>query len=130
HIVTCQVHLIYCSFFFFFQAEDGIRDRNVTGVQTCVFRSHSQRRLLCRLHPRGASLPVEASMRTSRVIARTFALPALVTIAPLATHAGAQGTLADYRRAATATRRMTGLTVDIAEAPTWAGPTRFWYRKS
>src|SRR5699024_12120757 len=30
--------LLYCSFFF--QAEDGIRDRNVTGVQTCLFRSH------------------------------------------------------------------------------------------
>src|SRR5207249_9509901 len=26
-------------FFFFFQAEDGIRDRNVTGVQTLLFRS-------------------------------------------------------------------------------------------
>src|SRR5215208_8028323 len=26
-------------FFFFFQAEDGIRDGHVTGVQTCVFRS-------------------------------------------------------------------------------------------
>src|SRR5699024_12099498 len=25
-----------CTFFFFFQAEDGIRDRNVTGVQTCA----------------------------------------------------------------------------------------------
>ena len=28
-------------FFFFFQAEDGIRDRDVTGVQTCAFRSLS-----------------------------------------------------------------------------------------
>src|SRR5699024_12082503 len=33
--------LLYLSFllsfcFFFFQAEDGIRDRNVTGVQTCA----------------------------------------------------------------------------------------------
>src|SRR5438067_7892745 len=27
---------MYCFFFFFFQAEDGIRDRNVTGVQTCA----------------------------------------------------------------------------------------------
>src|SRR5207249_8066398 len=27
---------IYFFFFFFFQAEDGIRDRNVTGVQTCA----------------------------------------------------------------------------------------------
>jgi len=25
-----------CIFFFFFQAEDGIRDRDVTGVQTCA----------------------------------------------------------------------------------------------
>src|SRR5207249_9359873 len=27
---------VYFSLFFFFQAEDGIRDRNVTGVQTCA----------------------------------------------------------------------------------------------
>ena len=27
-------------FFFFFQAEDGIRDRDVTGVQTCALRSN------------------------------------------------------------------------------------------
>src|SRR5207249_12190841 len=33
-IMRCVVFLI--SFFFFFQAEDGIRDRNVTGVQTCA----------------------------------------------------------------------------------------------
>src|SRR5438067_7312251 len=26
----------FCCVFFFFQAEDGIRDRNVTGVQTCA----------------------------------------------------------------------------------------------
>src|SRR5699024_11729984 len=26
----------YCHVSFFFQAEDGIRDRNVTGVQTCA----------------------------------------------------------------------------------------------
>src|SRR5437867_10158863 len=28
--------VFYCIFFFFFQAEDGIRDRTVTGVQTCA----------------------------------------------------------------------------------------------
>src|SRR5437773_5814115 len=27
---------VSCLFFFFFQAEDGIRDRDVTGVQTCA----------------------------------------------------------------------------------------------
>src|SRR5437868_2639898 len=35
-------HFIVFYFFFFFQAEDGIRDRNVTGVQTCALPiSHS-----------------------------------------------------------------------------------------
>src|SRR5699024_12060758 len=33
----CVVVRVFCLFFFFFfQAEDGIRDRNVTGVQTCA----------------------------------------------------------------------------------------------
>src|SRR5437867_5194870 len=30
------VVIIKCRVFFFFQAEDGIRDRTVTGVQTCA----------------------------------------------------------------------------------------------
>src|SRR5699024_11661147 len=30
HVMICVL------FYFFFQAEDGIRDRNVTGVQTCA----------------------------------------------------------------------------------------------
>src|SRR5207249_9148259 len=37
--VMASVHgvgLYLLLFFFFFQAEDGIRDRNVTGVQTCA----------------------------------------------------------------------------------------------
>src|SRR5207249_5138877 len=34
-IILYSVRLEYY-FFFFFQAEDGIRDRNVTGVQTCA----------------------------------------------------------------------------------------------
>src|SRR5437868_9932228 len=33
--MCCYVYLSY-DIFFFFQAEDGIRDRNVTGVQTCA----------------------------------------------------------------------------------------------
>src|SRR5260370_18920480 len=28
--------MLLCVFFFFFQAEDGIRDSSVTGVQTCA----------------------------------------------------------------------------------------------
>src|SRR5699024_11822730 len=35
--VGCAPHAYAAAiFFFFFQAEDGIRDRNVTGVQTCA----------------------------------------------------------------------------------------------
>src|SRR5437773_2796385 len=30
------MHFDFIFFFFFFQAEDGIRDRDVTGVQTCA----------------------------------------------------------------------------------------------
>src|SRR5437016_9495964 len=36
--LLCLCHVY--QFFFFFQAEDGIRDWSVTGVQTCLFRSH------------------------------------------------------------------------------------------
>src|SRR5438067_4881979 len=34
--MTSGISCVYRMFFFFFQAEDGIRDRNVTGVQTCA----------------------------------------------------------------------------------------------
>src|SRR5256886_8299334 len=38
-IKFCRIIFLYddvCLFFFFFQAEDGIRDLTVTGVQTCA----------------------------------------------------------------------------------------------
>src|SRR5437868_10114333 len=35
-LVGCLARYQCKFFFFFFQAEDGIRDRNVTGVQTCA----------------------------------------------------------------------------------------------
>src|SRR5699024_12086934 len=38
---------------FFFQAEDGIRDRNVTGVQTCALPIWRRRARLQRRRPRG-----------------------------------------------------------------------------
>src|SRR5205823_11056772 len=34
NLVKCMIMFIF--FFFFFQAEDGIRDKLVTGVQTCA----------------------------------------------------------------------------------------------
>ena len=41
-----------------------------------------------------------------------------------------QGTLDDYRRAASVMQRLNGLTVNVAQTPTWVSPTRFWYRKT
>src|SRR3989454_5750934 len=35
--------IVGCFFFFFFQAEDGIRDYKVTGVQTCALPIYRQR---------------------------------------------------------------------------------------
>ena len=32
----CDGWIMVCVYFFFFQAEDGIRDYKVTGVQTCA----------------------------------------------------------------------------------------------
>src|SRR5437868_13172896 len=40
-------------FFFFFQAEDGIRDRNVTGVQTCALPIYAFRTILSGRHASG-----------------------------------------------------------------------------
>src|SRR5207248_5517379 len=34
--ISCTSYLVRCTSCFFFQAEDGIRDRTVTGVQTCA----------------------------------------------------------------------------------------------
>src|SRR5437773_3054039 len=47
---------VWVVFFFFFQAEDGIRDRDVTGVQTCALPIYRDRRR-DRGHPRRAVLP-------------------------------------------------------------------------
>src|SRR3989454_8856339 len=41
-----MVYSVACMFFFFFQAEDGIRDYKVTGVQTCALPICVSRSLL------------------------------------------------------------------------------------
>src|SRR5437773_11283740 len=52
---------VFC-FFFFFQAEDGIRDRDVTGVQTCALP-------ICASSPRraGRSPSVKSTLMIDRV---------------------------------------------------------------
>lgn len=56
--------------------------------------------------------------------------PWLLAIVPALAAAQSGGTLEDYRRAATVMQRLNGLTVNVAQAPTWTSPTRFWYRKT
>src|SRR4029078_9262720 len=67
------------------------------------------------------------SVRSARVL-----LGGLTALSTPALFSGlvAQGTLDDYRRSAAVTQRLAGLTVDVAQMPTWIGATRFWYRKS
>src|SRR5256885_3812145 len=48
--------LLYSSAFFFFQAEDGIRDYKVTGVQTCALPIYADSKLRRRLVARQATL--------------------------------------------------------------------------
>src|SRR2546430_7475239 len=43
----CRSHIVYC---FFFQAEDGIRDLTVTGVQTCALPIYHGLRETTRCH--------------------------------------------------------------------------------
>src|SRR5699024_12191454 len=52
-------YLFVFFFFFFFQAEDGIRDRNVTGVQTCA-------------------LPISLSFLRSRILFAIFNRPIVI----------------------------------------------------
>ncbi|HEU6452086.1 MAG TPA: prolyl oligopeptidase family serine peptidase [Gemmatimonadaceae bacterium] len=67
-------------------------------------------------------------MRSSRAVWVVAVLCMGVPVLP--SIADAQGTPADYRRSATVNRQIAGLTVNVAQAPVWIGPTRFWYRKS
>src|SRR5437667_1596769 len=62
-----SILLILC--FFFFQAEDGIRDRDVTGVQTCALPILSDRgRKLARASVQEHRVYDEAVERASQII--------------------------------------------------------------
>src|SRR5205823_11324081 len=79
-VISCQLASVFClffHFFFFFQAEDGIRDKLVTGVQTCA--------LPISISPRGrSSSPSKAarSRKPSRMILRKIAQGLLTSLYP------------------------------------------------
>ena len=57
--------MIYVCYIFFFQAEDGIRDHCVTGVQTCAFRSPQAEHLKLLLEQRNRSTSTQCSSFTA-----------------------------------------------------------------
>src|SRR5437868_12967624 len=75
-------------FFFFFQAEDGIRDRNVTGVQTCALPISVQ---VDKMAIRRAAL-------TKRIGDFQSMKPAIRNIEPLGDKDPAEGTRSEERR--------------------------------
>src|SRR2546425_1541466 len=56
HICVLSLLCLFIVFFFFFQAEDGIRDKLVTGVQTCALPIYRHDAVTCLTgrHPRRA----------------------------------------------------------------------------
>src|SRR5437773_8272962 len=59
-------HDLRVDFFFFFQAEDGIRDRDVTGVQTCALPISSPTRIGRCWRTRGRAVAGACRNRTYR----------------------------------------------------------------
>src|SRR5207248_6340801 len=60
--------LCFIYFFFFFQAEDGIRDRTVTGVQTCALPiSTASRSVLLSLFQARDELEIKIEERTAKL---------------------------------------------------------------
>src|SRR5690606_40371285 len=64
--ISCIIYFV----FFFFQAEDGIRDFHVTGVQTCalpILRSAGTRRSLTRIAKPQSSISSRLAPEISRM---------------------------------------------------------------
>src|SRR5712672_2109357 len=75
-----------CIFFFFFQAEDGIRDKLVTGVQTCALPIS----VTGRLNPDGVELAF-ANLQRFVALARALAVDHLAIIATAAVREASDG---------------------------------------
>src|SRR5256885_7671083 len=63
-------HACFFSFFFFFQAEDGIRDYKVTGVQTCALPISRESDCFPLVTPTGLADGLALCVRVPRIIAR------------------------------------------------------------
>src|SRR5437763_2323677 len=67
----CHMQLLRLNIFFFFQAEDGIRDTSVTGVQTCALPISALRTISASVSPntwRRSEWPRSTQSQSSRII--------------------------------------------------------------
>src|SRR5207244_5650059 len=69
HLSQCDTFLFASQFFFFFQAEDGIRDDLVTGVQTCALPIYFPRIALtaASLHSATRSAPLNPFVESREI---------------------------------------------------------------
>src|SRR5471032_2179814 len=85
---TRAVPLLFCMsacaptayFFFFFQAEDGIRYRDVTGVQTCALPIWRQARSGCQREGRSCAQALQQQPQQRRVRAQTRTVASAMVI--------------------------------------------------
>src|SRR5437867_12799771 len=87
-----MVSVVSCLFVFFFQAEDGIRDRTVTGVQTCALPITLARPAwYCSGCPHNTSTkPLEGSLVSAGIGCHTMAMWMDRNVV-MGTHMGAEG---------------------------------------
>src|SRR5438309_3260544 len=96
--------------FFFFQAEDGIRDGTVTGVQTCAFRSKRVKAWKAKLTP-GKQYPVEEALK----LVKEFATAKFPESVDAAVNLGIDASKSDQQvRGSTVMPHGTGKTVRVA----------------
>src|SRR2546430_8183084 len=71
YVALCMEYGMYLFFFFFFQAEDGIRDLTVTGVQTCALpiSDHPAAAALVMRRPKVPDLIVGLDVGTTKICA-------------------------------------------------------------
>src|SRR5437667_280204 len=124
--------ILYVPFFFFFQAEDGIRDRDVTGVQTCALpiwsRTNTSATLLVSPGTRLVALEVKTTKRPSPLIPTPELpafpwFPALSTLTRSVVPASAAAGVCNRAKIGRASCREVALEVKTAKRPSPLIPT-------
>src|SRR5215510_5527022 len=115
--------MVIC-FFFFFQAEDGIRDGHVTGVQTCALPIWTCR---WRMSAFGGEAYMARAMRNVRLCLKVQKDRGCANLSRFAIHAKRHGLLIDARLSYWRNRIIGVSDLSLALFPSDATPeTRLW----